>query len=220
MTRTAPATGHPLANGVCAGRADSTGVELDGGRIDALVAAAGQVLRTSAPEQTTFGVAQVRRMMTSPVLDLLHVVFAPRAERPLLLGLARLRSQSGEPLLVHYSELWDLPFGPSRPAEGACVVDTPAGARALADAASGIRARAPEPPPPAGLMLAVRLVVPPGEARTLRFAYAAPEPGEDPGTLVAAWRGEVERELLAVVRAGLESRGVDPIERYRRAHDG
>ena len=58
-------TDHPIANDACRGHADPAGVWLAGARIDALVVAAGRVLRTSEPSALRLGVAQVRRAIVS-----------------------------------------------------------------------------------------------------------------------------------------------------------
>ena len=215
MVEHAPSCGHPLANAACAGRAEASGVWFEAARIDALILAGGQVLRTSAPHAIRFGVAQVRRAIASMPLDVLHLVFAPRADRPLLLGLARLRNRTPEPLLVHYSELWDVAGSEPRAGIGATLCDTPQGIRALADASAAIRGRTPEPPPPSGLALDLKLVIPGAQQRTLAFAYAAPEIGTDPAPLVAAWRGDVERELEATVAHWADELGSDALSHYR-----
>jgi hypothetical protein len=211
----APPSGHPLANSTSAGRATPSGVWFAGARIDALIGAAGRVLRTSEPDGVEYGVAQVRRMLESSALRVLHVVFAPYAARPILLGLVRLHNRSAEPLLVHYSELWEVD-GAARAAEAACVCATDAGERVLADVSIAPRARAPEPLPERGLALDARLVLPPRERRELCFAYAAPETGDPTHLLVRAWRGDVAEELEHTVQSWLEHLGENPLAAYRR----
>ncbi len=82
------------------GHADAREVRFAGSRIDAFALCAGCVLRTSEPERVEFGLAQVRRLLVSPSLRALHVVFAPSVPRPLLLGLVRLENTSAEALGV------------------------------------------------------------------------------------------------------------------------
>ncbi len=211
----APPSGHPLANAACQGRATLEGVWFAGARIDALIGAAGRVLRTSEPDAVEFGIAQVRRTVESSELRALHLVFAPYAARPLLLGLVRLHNRSSEPLLVHYSELWEVPGGAPRAAEAACVCATEAGERALADVSLAPRGRAPEPLPERGLALDARLVLPPRERRELSFAYAAPETGDPAHLLVRGWRGDVTEELEHTVESWLEHLGSEPVAAYR-----
>jgi hypothetical protein len=155
-----------------------------------------ELLRTARPDALSCGLAQVRRRVETQTLALLHLVFAPAPPRPLLLGLVRLENRSEELLELRYSELWDLPGREIRADEGACLCDTDDGARALADAGAVIRGRAPQPLPTRGLALDLELALPPGARRELQFAYAAPEPGEDPAGLVRAWRGDVAAELV------------------------
>jgi hypothetical protein len=211
----APPSGHPLANSACTGRATAQGVWFAGARVDALISAAGRVLRTSAPDAVEFGLAQARRTIESGSLRALHVVFAPYAARPILLGLVRLQNLSAEPLLVHYSELWEVEGTAPRAAEAACVCATEAGERALADVSVAPRARPPEPLPERGLVLDARLVLPPRERRELCFAYAAPETGDLAHLLVRAWRGDVSEELEHTAQAWLERLGEDPLAGYR-----
>lgn len=142
----------------------------------------------------------MRRRIETPELALVHVLFAPQRARPLLLALVRLENRGGELLDLAYTELWDLPGRAIRAHEGACACDTEQGARALADAGAGIRGRAPDPLPRSGLALELRVQIPPGERRQLSFAYAAPEPDEDPAVLVRAWRADVAHELVRTVR--------------------
>ncbi len=172
-----------------------------GGRIDALVLCAGHVLRTSAPDEVTFGVAQVRRLLVSPTLRVLHVVFAPDAPRPLLLGLVRLENRGATAERVDYSEVWDVGSGPWRAASGACERLGEGSTFALADAGLGVRAVAPEPPPRTGLGLDVRLGLPPGARRELYFAYVDAPTDDDPRKLVRAWRGDVAAELVRCVES-------------------
>lgn len=211
----APPSGHPLANAACLGRATPDGVWFAGARIDAFIGAAGRVLRTSQPGAVEFGIAQVRRTVENSELRVLHVVFAPHAARPILLGLVRLHNRTAEPLLVHYTELWEVEGDAPRAAEAACVCATDAGERALADISVAPRSRAPEPLPERGLALDARLVLPPRERRELCFAYAAPETADPTHLLVRAWRGDVSEELEHTVSAWLEHLGSDPLAAYR-----
>ncbi len=203
-----------------AGIADRQGVLFAGGRIDALVLAGRDVLRTAAPVRVRCGLGQVRRLCSAGTLSLAHVVFAPAAPRPLLLGLVRLRNAGAAPLVLDYTELWDVGAGAYRAAAGAVEVTTPAGLRALADASSAIRARAPEAAPAQGLALDLRIAVPAGATRHLEFAYLAPA-GEDvpPELLLAAFRGGVRAELARTVRAWLERLAgtADPLAEYAKA---
>lgn len=131
------------------------------------------------------------------------MVFAPAAPRPLLLGLVRLANDAAEPVELSYTELWGVPGSRVRQEAGACICDTEAGERALADASLAVRGRVPDPLPRAGLALELRLPLPPRSVRELAFAYAAPPAGESPGLLVRAWRGDVRHELRRVARAWL-----------------
>ncbi len=201
MESTAPSGGHPLANGVCSARALADRVYFEGGRIDALVACEGTLLRTAQPDATHYGLAQVRRRVETRDLAMVHVLFAPIAPRPLLLGLVCVENASAQLLQLAYTELWEVQGTNMRAAEGACVCDTPGGRRALADASSVIRGRPPDPLPRAGLALELRISLPPGGRRQVAFAYAAPEPREDPSQLVRAWRADVAGELVRTVRA-------------------
>ncbi len=158
-----------------------------------------ELLRTARPDAMHCGLAQVRRRVETAALALLHVVFAPVRPRPLLLGLVRLENRGDGLLELRYTELWDLPGARIRAAESACVCDTEDGARALADAGAALRGRAPQPLPARGLALELELALPPHARRELQFAYAAPEPGEDPAGLVRAWRGDVVGELERTV---------------------
>jgi hypothetical protein len=212
-------TPHPLANGEVGGVATPAGVWLAGGRIDTLAACAGEIVTTCpravAHVLVEYGVAQVRRRVATRTLALLHVVFAPSRPRPLLLGIARLRNLTREPLLVNYSELWAVEAAPARGAEGACVATVIDGECALADASAVIRARPPEPLPESGLALDVRIVLPPGAVRQLTFAYVAAEIGTAPAALVRAWRGDVLGELARTVAAWEKAAPDDPIATYR-----
>lgn len=199
---------HPVANELGGGAAQGARVCFDGAAIDALLLCRGAVLRTAEPEATRFGVAQVRRYLRGPGLRVSHVVFAPAAPRPLLLGLARIANDGREPVLVEYTELWNVAGKPVRVSPGACVRRTPGGERALADIALAVRSAVPDPPPELGLCLELRLVVPPGGRRELGFAYAAPPAGESPAALVRAWRGEAVRELGRTVTHWLRRLGV------------
>lgn len=189
------------------------------GRIDALVLCEGEVGRTAQPKEVRFGFAQVRRVCTVARLRFVHVLFAPREPRPLLLGLVRLSNTADTPLLVRYTELWDIAEGTFRGLEGACERETDEGVRALAEAGVVLRTRVPEPPPSRGLALDLTIVLPPRSIRELSFAYAAPPLGESAAPLVRAWRGEVGEALEGVVRLWQErlGSGPDAVEAYRRA---
>jgi hypothetical protein len=174
-----------------------------GGRIDALVRCEGLVLSTREPDATLFGVAQVRRALRGPSLELAHVVFAPPSSRALLLGLVRLDNKSDAALALEYTEIWDVPAGEYRAAEAACERRFGGHLFALAEATDATRARAPEQMPSRGLALDLALVLPARARRHLAFAYVAlPEP-EDAGELVRAWRGEVAEALAAIGASGL-----------------
>jgi len=213
-----PARGHPIANDVCVGRADRKGVHFAGGLIDALLLCEGGVFRTAEPDATCFGVAQVRRLLVAPPLCVVHVVFAPLAPRPLLLGLVRLENRGARALGLRYSELWGVEGSDYRSASGACSRETAQGTRALADAGSAVRACPPQTAPRLGLALDLRLVLPPDSRRQLYFAYVAPEPGEGPELLVRAWRGDAASELEHSVASWLEEFRTEPdsIAAYRR----
>jgi hypothetical protein len=206
--------GHPLAS---LGYATANGVYLSAGRIDALLVCAGQVLRTADPLRTRFGLAQVRRELALGALRALHLIFAPDASRPLLLGIAQLRNAGDSPLVLAYTETWEVEGGDYRAAEGACERLTPDGALALAEVSLAVRARAPEPPPRTGLALQLKLLLPPRSRRELHFAYAAPGLGDSPANLVRAWRGRVAEELARSVRLWQQRIGdaPSPIEAYR-----
>jgi hypothetical protein len=210
--------GHPLSPGPPAAVATDRGVSFAGGRIDALVICDGRVVRTAAPEQIRFGLAQVRRLCLGGPLRLLHVLFAPVRQRPLLLGLVRLQNGSDRLLGIDYSELWDVPSGTYRACVGACERQSADGIRALADAGSVLRARVPNAPAKRGLALDVALVLPPRSFRELHFAYAAPESGHTAAELVRGWRGDVAREIVRVSGIWQErvGRGPGAVAAYRR----
>lgn len=177
------------------------------------------MLRTAEARAWSCGLAQVRRLLEADVLRVVHVVFAPAVPRSLLLGLARLYNSGAEPLVVEYTELWEVGAGAYRGTAGACEREAGSGRVALADLSSAVRARAPREPPRRGLALDVTLAVPGGEARQLAFGYVAPEPDADPSLLVRAFRGEVRAELERTAAHWLERlAGVaDPVAAYRRA---
>ncbi len=212
--------GLPLRNGAVDGYATRDGVFLSAGRIDALARCELGMARTSLASSTHVGLAQVRRLASGGPLRLLHVVFAPSEARPLLLGLARLRNDSAEPLIVDYTEIWEVDGADFAAGTGACLRVTAEGPRALADAGIAVRARVPEPPPRRGLALDVRLALPPHALRELHFAYAAPGPDGRPELLVRAWRGEVATALARTARYWLErtgATGAAAVEAYRAA---
>ena len=182
----------------------------------------GAVFRTAEPDSTHFGVAQVRRLLLALPLRIVHVVFAPAAPRPILLGLVRLENRGARPLGIQYSELWGVQGSDYRTGPGACSCETAEGTRALADASSVVRARPPGSAPRKGLALDLRFVLPPDSRRHLCFAYAAPEPGEGPELMVRAWRGEAAGELERSVASWLERlrKEPDPIAAYRRSFMG
>jgi hypothetical protein len=205
------------------GYATAEGVYLSASRIDALLTCNGRVLRTSQPLRTRFGLAQVRRELEAGALRAVHVVFAPDAARPILLGLVRLHNASDEPLVVDHVETWEADGSDFRALPGACERRTPDGVRALADVSLVVRARAPESAPRAGLALEARVLLPPRSTRELHFAYAAPGPDDFPEALVRSFRGQVPGELARSVRAWRERLGetASPIEAYRlRAKKG
>ncbi len=187
------------------------------GRIDAQLLCGPEVLRTSEAAETRCGLGQVRRLLQGVRVRALHVVFAPEAMRPLLLALVRIENASAAVRVVEYTEMWQVAGGAYAVAPGAAEVATPAGRRALAEVGSAIRARAPETAPRGGLSLALRIPIPPHRVRDLAFAYAAPEPGEDPAGLIRAFRGQVREELARSVRRwrGLVD-PADPVPDYRR----
>ena len=189
-----------------------------GGRIDALALCGPDVLRTAETDLTQFGVAQVRRLCQSPHARLAHVLFAPRAPRPLLLGLVWVENRTDDPLLLRYTETWDV-RGAYRSAVGACERRGDEGLRVLAEAGVAVRARAPERAGERGLALDLRIVLPPSARRALGFAYAAPEPDDNAVGMVRAWRGEVAAELERTVAAWSTELGAvkDPVAAYREA---
>ena len=186
------------------------------GRIDALVLCAGEVLRTAEPDEVAFGVAQVRRLLVSPTLRVLHVVFAPTAPRPLLLGLVRVENRGATAERVDYSEVWDVGSGTWRSHSGACERRSGERTFALADAGLAVRAVPPEPPPRAGLWLDLRLGLPPGARRELCFAYVEASSDDDAPALVRAWRGDVPAELVRSVESW-RSRVGPSVADYRAA---
>jgi hypothetical protein len=192
-------------------------VYLSAGRIDALLLCQGRLLRTSDPLRTRFGLAQVRRGLAHGDLRAAHLVFAPDAARPLLLGLVRLENSGDGPLALEYTETWAVSGDEYRAAAGACERRTAAGVCALADVALAVRAFPPEPPPGDGLALALRLLLPPHSVRELHFAYVAPGPDDPPAALVRAWRGRVPEELARSVRAwrGRVGDAPEPVAAYR-----
>ena len=182
----------------------------------------GAVFRTAEPDSTHFGVAQVRRLLGALPLRIVHVVFAPSAPRPILLGLVRLENRGPRLLRIQYSELWGVEGSDYRSASGACSYETAEGTRALADASFVVRARPPGSPPRKGLALELGFVLPPDSRRHLCFAYAAPKRGEGPELMVRAWRGEAAAELERSVASWLERLKTepDPIAAYRRRFMG
>jgi hypothetical protein len=217
-----PGGGHALANGVCDGYASVDGVYLAAGRIDALATCEGHVLRTAQVEHTRAGIAQVRRRVEGGPLALVHLVFAPIEPRPILLGLARLQNRSSEPLVVDYTEIWDVDGGDFRASEGACERRTAEGVCVLADVSMVVRARVPRPPPRNGLALDLRVALPPEGTRNLSFAYATPDADDSAAWLVRAWRGGVATSLTRTVHAWLKRIGPSdsPVEAYRRLAGG
>jgi hypothetical protein len=212
-----PASGHPLANGAATGFAERGGVFFKAGRIDAQILCGPEVLRTSDAEDVRCGLAQVRRVVAGERVRAVHVVFAPEVRRPLLLGLVRLRNADVEARIFEYTEMWQVGGGAYATGSGAAELATASGRRVLAEAASAIRARAPEDPPSGGLALGLRVPVPAGAVRELAFAYAAPEADDDPGALIRAFRGQVRAELVRVARrwAGVVD-PADPVSDYRK----
>ena len=192
-------------------------MQFAGGCIDALALCEGDVLRTADPDSVSFGVAQVRRGIFSRKLSLLHLVFAPAAPRPLLLGVVCLNNRTAEPVGLDYTELWDVMGEDYQAGSGASSCRTPEGIRALADVSMAVRTVALESPGLQGLALHVRIVLPPNSFRHLFFAYAAPPPEEDPALLVRAWRGDVLQELertVARFEEGLPA-NAEPVAAYR-----
>jgi hypothetical protein len=160
----------------------------------------------------------VRRLLARGPLGVAHVVFAPAVDRPLLLGWVRLRNAGGEPLVVGYTEIWEVGAGRWRAAPGAAERTTAEGVLALVDTSSATRARAPDPSPARGLALEARVVLPPGAVRHLAFAYAAAGSAEEAGLLARAWRGEVRGELerTALVWSERLAGSDEPVAAYRR----
>jgi hypothetical protein len=157
------------------------------------------VHRTSQPDGVRYGPAQVRRELRGQRFGLVHVAFLPARPRPALLVLVRVENRERAPLVLDLTETWGVERSDYRVDEAAAIAATSAGPRVLADAGPVPRARAPEPPPVAGLALDLRFAVPGRSRRQLYFVHAAPEPDENPAALVRAWRGEVEAELTRTV---------------------
>jgi hypothetical protein len=174
----------------------------------------GAVLTTREPEQTLFGVAQVRRVVSARAVKVTHVVFAPDSPRALLLGLARIESTSDELVAVEYTEIWDLPRGEYRDAPAACERRFGGHVFALAEASDVTRAQAPAAEPARGLALDVTLALPARARRHLAFAYVALPEDEDAGGLVRAWRGRVAEELERIGRSGLSVAAYRELGRY------
>ena len=212
-----PSGGHPLVNGACLGRFEAGKLRFGEGRIDALLLVGGEVLRTASPASVGFGIAQVRRRLSSSLIDAVHVVFAPAPPRPLLLSIVRLNNRSDEPVRADYTELWEIRGEEYEVMIGACSLETDRGKRVLADVSMAVRASPPESPG-RGLALDLRIVIPAHEQRTLHFAYIAAEAGEDPGLLVRAWRGEAPAELARTVEHFSRSSeaGEEPVSAYLR----
>ena len=84
-------------------------------------------------------------------LRLEHVLFRPDVSRPVRLALVHLENRGDEPLIVDYTETWDLARDGYRVAEAAAVAETRDGLRALADASVAPRARPPRQTPAVGL---------------------------------------------------------------------
>jgi hypothetical protein len=216
-----PAGGHPIGNAAVVGWALRDGVYVDGARVDALAAAAGAILRTSAASAHYYGLGFVLRVCESPALRLEHLLFAPQRPRPILFAHVILQNRLDEVLVVQYSELWDLACRAAIAHAGACSAHTERGLRVLAEVDAAIRAHAPEGLD-RGLALDVRLALPPGAQRPLSFAYVLPDREDDHGSLVSAWRGRVQEELettLAEFHARFADRS-DPLGAYRAAFDG
>ena len=175
------------------------------------------VLRTARAERIAFGVAQVRRELSSGKLRVLHLVFAPFRPRPVLFGIVRLHNTGSTPLGLEYTEVWEISGARTRSDVGACVLETPDGERVLADVSAAVRAAPLQPPPKAGLCLVQRAVLPPRSIRELAFAYAAPPPEDSAAALVRAWRGDVAGELARTVAAWrARMRGTDVLTGYCR----
>jgi hypothetical protein len=187
-----------------------------GARIEALVRCEGVALSTRTPAATLYGVAQVRRSLVSAGLRVLHVIFAPASPRALLLGLVRIENRGAEPLVLEYTETWDVAAGEYRAAPTACERRSGGHVFALADASFASRAHPMEPAPARGLALELELAVPARARRHLGFAYAALPEDEDPGGLVRAWRGELARELDRIGASGLSVEAYRDLGRYIR----
>ncbi len=185
-----------------------------GGKIEALVRAEGAVLSTSSASVTEYGVAQVRRGLETRDLRVLHVVFAPATPRTLLLGWVRLENSGSEPLAVEYTETWDVPTGVYSTASAACERRFGGHVFALADCAMVARAEPPAQPPTCGLALDLLLALPPGARRHLAFAYVAVAEEDDPGSLVRAFRGEVEKALVQLGQSKLDVAAYRAVGRY------
>ena len=213
-----PDEGHLLAAGPPRAVAFPGRVLLAGARIDGLALCEGEVYRTAESEQVRFGLAQVRRLQETRALGLLHVLFAPIEPRPLLLGIALISNRTDRPVRCEYTELWDVPEGAYRTAEGAAERVTPEGVRVLADSGWALRTRPPGEPPSRGLALEVTLILPARSVRRLHFAYVAPPPGEAPAPLVRAWRGDLALALARVSRLWTDRVGIGPeaVTTYRR----
>jgi hypothetical protein len=205
-----------VANEAARAIATRAGVTFAGGRIDALVRCEGVVLSTRESEVTLFGVAQVRRLLSTRSVSLAHVVFAPASPRALLLGLVRVQNRTSEPLAIEYTEMWDVAAGEYRIANGACERRFGGHVFALAEASTATRAHAPEAAPSRGLALDVALAVPPRARRHLSFAYLALPEEEDAGECVRAWRGGVAGELERIGASGLDVAAYRALGRYSR----
>ncbi len=214
-----PQEGHPLAEGVARGRAEAGQVTFRGGRIDAQLLCEGSVLRTAEATEWRCGLAQARRLLDSGALAVAHVVFAPVSPDSLLLGLVRLHNSGAEPLVVEYTELWDVGVGAYRAVPGGCERDDGSARLALADLSAVIRARAPRQPRGRGLALDLTFAIPGGQTRQLAFGYVAPEPDSDPGLLARAFRGAVAAELERTAALWLQRLDAvaDPVAAYRSA---
>lgn len=218
MTTALPEGGHPIANEGARGLATAAGVSFAGGLIEALVRCDGALASTSQPVAVAFGVAQVRRVLVSRGLEVVHVVFAPSSTRAILLGCVRLVNASDEAIAVEYTETWDVGrAGELRALTSACERRSDGYVFALADAGNVQRSATPEPPPARGLALDVQLALAPRARRILAFAYAAIPDDEDPGPLVRAFRGEVEPELARIGRSGITLQAYRASGRYSRS---
>ncbi len=214
-----PPEGHPLAEGGDRGRVEAGQVTFRGGRIDAQLLCEGSALRTAEATEWRCGLAQARRLLDCGALAVAHVVFAPVVPGSLLLGLVRLHNSGAEPLVVEYTELWEVGVGAYRTVPGGCERDDGPARLALADLSAVIRARAPREPRGRGLALDVTLAIPGGETRQLTFGYVAPGPDSDPGLLARAFRGEVAAELERTTALWLRRLDAvaDPVAAYRNA---